>query len=1114
MSSRRWDSAVYVSSDFGPAIGDRAVEVSADGCRSTSDLINLRPEKRARVDPSDLEDSFADWTPVEVDDEGLAAADAEAIANTVSTLDVETDEGGDAGKRKRYQSSDNPMSVWRPLAGEFLDWMLRFDGLGDYVNNLTCCCCGEEASEGSGVFRCDQCGPFIQCRNCVLERHRLTPLHCLKEWDGSCWTEARLCGSVGVGLGLVFQLGHHGFPCTFPGEQRSLVVADVNGIFSLQVRYCNCEKAAFTPELRLGQLLGQGWYPATTVDPETCATFQVLGFFRLLGVVGNVTAHDFIGALERTADPTKVNKIPDRYKAFGRMSRQHAFLQRAKRAGRGHVENGLRTTPRGGLAVDCWACPDPARNLPDGWEKVAPEWRFLYMLILALDANFRLKNRIRANEHQDPSLGSGLGYFVESTGYKTHIKNYVAEEDVSTCIAFAALTQKETRLTTGLRVSGVGGCVCARHGVVRPQGIGDLQKGERYANMDYILLSAILGIALLLLAISYDIACQWKIHLAERAKRIAETTDVKVDLDTLEVQFALPVWHANAHESSCQTENSLTYALGVGRTDGEGIERTWSTLNPISYSTKEMGEGARHDAIESKIDHINFEKNVDQGRTLARKLVVAIAERGVQVEAFAGINKALDPELRRKWGGMVEAWQADKTRENPYRRADGKKAGVSEAAVLLELKTAEAEEAAQGRAPLTDGKSTLSSFIKAGLVLEESQRRIKAEIGGTTLVTADRSSQLQELRIALLKKLRSFERLQAVYMPRVADLRAQEEESRNRDAPPPKVEHIKLWLPSQMTEEQRAGCCPSAAANTEAKLRAAQCSDTLDHLRSRLHTRSYLVAWRNGQSTGQHATTRSASLIGRIGERIARLSSKYCDARAALTALKGADYCPEFQILKDEHLTAGLEVEGDETARRKLARLGSAKRAANEPSAKTKGLSWIWVAGGGPGNDEAELQESVRIEWSKAKARRDRWVEEVHLLREEMKRVLRSLSYVQGQWEARRDTPRVADAALASGLEAYANRQIAIHRRIAASFHTGWNVSVATAVRDVVRQDGTIYDGLLRREGVDHAPELGMDGLEEAERTNGGRDAAGGVETETRPRTRARTREEVEGTSG
>jgi hypothetical protein len=53
------------------------------------------------------------------------------------------------------------------------------------------------------------------------------------------------------------------------------------------------------------------------------------------------------------------------------------------------------------------------------------------MLLLALDTNFRLKNRLRANEHQDPSFGSGLGYFVKDRGFKEHLKNYVAETDVS-----------------------------------------------------------------------------------------------------------------------------------------------------------------------------------------------------------------------------------------------------------------------------------------------------------------------------------------------------------------------------------------------------------------------------------------------------------------------------------------------------------------------------------------------------------------------------------------------------------------------------------------------------------------------------------------------------------
>ncbi|KAJ7825880.1 hypothetical protein B0H14DRAFT_2368607, partial [Mycena olivaceomarginata] len=403
-------------------------------------------------------------------------------------------------------------------------------------------CCKATLDSGVRLFRCKQCSSFLQCEACIRDRHAVTPLHTVKvrgtltEWNGRHWVEARLSGGFGS-LGLVYQIGHDGFACDFLGRERSMVVIDVAGIHSLTIRFCGCEKAIRVPLGSVGQLLANGWYPATTVDPETCATIEALDFFHLLNVVGNVNVHDFIGLLERRVDPVGLLKVPDRYKVFGRIARQYAYLQRAKRAGCSHKSDGLRRAERGSLAVLCWACPHDQKNLPENWRDVDPKYRFLYMLLLAMDANFRLKNRLRANEHQDPYLGSGLGYFVEENGYKNHIKNYVTEKDVSSCIAFADLLQKETRMTTGLCCFSVGGCVCARHGVVRPQGLGDLPAGmvkvfkkhrlpsdRAYANMDYILLSALIGVTVLALAISYDIACQWKINLAPRAKKIEETT--------------------------------------------------------------------------------------------------------------------------------------------------------------------------------------------------------------------------------------------------------------------------------------------------------------------------------------------------------------------------------------------------------------------------------------------------------------------------------------------------------------------------------------------------------------------------------------------------------------
>ncbi|KAJ7107316.1 hypothetical protein C8R43DRAFT_905790 [Mycena crocata] len=357
-----------------------------------------------------------------------------------------------------------------------------------------------------------------------------------------------------------------------------------------------------------------------------------------------------------------------------------------------------------------------------------------------------------------------------------------------------------------------------------------------------------MGITVLCVAISYDIACQWKVHLPKRAKEIADTTPITTDLGDFEIQFALPVWHAVVHEVSCQTQNSLSYAVGVGRTDGEGIERTWAVLNPIALSPKEMGDGTRKDAIEINIHHLNNEKNLSQGDTLARKLIVAIAERDKQVQEFAEVDSSLSSKVRVEWQKGIDTWLVDKTKPNPY-CVEGGKSGT-ETAVLQELKEAEAEEAREGRTPLSGTKSTASAFLKGGLQLEEAQY---VKVKGVTLVTADRSSQIQELRIALLKKIRTFEKLQEVFMPGVSALREAAEEKRDAELPAPKAENIKLWLPSSLMAAQRRSACRRGVAEMEARLRGGQCTDALDNLRSRLHAQRHLITWRNSNSVGQRS---------------------------------------------------------------------------------------------------------------------------------------------------------------------------------------------------------------------------------------------------------------------
>ncbi|KAF7292545.1 CxC2 domain-containing protein [Mycena kentingensis (nom. inval.)] len=232
---------------------------------------------------------------------------------------------------------------------------------------------------------------------------------------------------------------------------------------------------------------------------------------------------------------------------------------------------------------------------------------------------------------------------------------------------------------------------------------------------DWILLSAINRSEVQRLVLSYDIACQWKQHLAARALALLEkeeervkglrelaarvvaegtNSDVSSDMSVVANQSATEPPASSGSTSAtldmaAQVSTSATsnapadvgagmgggsgttpmvasairtdiskyrvhHAVGVGRTDGEGIEKTWAVLNPISYSTKEMGKGHRHDTIEGKIDHINFMKNVAEDDTLARKYLIALAARDVQIAEFKEVNASLEPWMRRDWRRMVD----------------------------------------------------------------------------------------------------------------------------------------------------------------------------------------------------------------------------------------------------------------------------------------------------------------------------------------------------------------------------------------------------------------------------------------------------------------------------
>ncbi|KAH7904941.1 hypothetical protein BJ138DRAFT_1118936 [Hygrophoropsis aurantiaca] len=1034
MSSRR-QQAVFFSAPS-DIRRDTAIYISSDGRRALNTSIAQRPKKR-KLDPEQLADPLSSWQPGgEFDSFEDNTANGNPLEEDIVQIVADS-----SAKRKRYINSDLPMATWRPYAGEFLHELIRHEGMrGEPV----CSTCGASQVNGDpALYRCKECfGNVLECRECCINRHSQLPLHYIQEWVGY-WKKTDLRS-----LGLSVQLGHSGcHSCPNPSFPIIITVINSNGLHKVSTTFCECP-LAMNASKRI-QLLRLGWFPATLVDPQTCATFGVLEQFHQLNLNGALNAHDFINTLERLTDASGLSPVPDRYKGFSRIFRQWAFLKETKRAGRAHDCTGPSGTKRGECAVLCWACPHDGINLPSNWRDVDPKYMFLYSLILAMDANFRLKSRLRAIA-PDPALCPGSSYLVDEGPYAAHLRNYVAESDISSCIAFAALTQKETRLTTGLRSSGVAACICARHEVVRPCGVGDLQKGERYSNMDYIFLSAIVGVSLATIILSYDISCQYKKNFRTRLDNMPEA--LRVTPDKTDIAFVLPSWHALAHKSQCQTEHSIAYHPGAGRTDGEGIERSWAEMNTLATSTKEMAPGARYDTLDSHFGFHNWEKNIHLGDVLSRRLLIAIEERERQINNFRDVTSSITSATIAEWKGMLKRWEKDKSSPNPYEIDCTDR--ITEAQVRLQLRNDELQELFQGTATIHTTSTT--AFLVAGLQIEDQQRRIRVDAANPGQRTANQMSHLEEKRIACLAKIKTFRDLQRLYMPGAVCCIQRKEDERNREALPPKVEDIDLWLPSELPIGEQTSGCIQGLPDMERKLREAQCHDALDALRARLHAKAHLIAFRNKNTRGQVQSTRSRTLIGHIGDRAMFFAEKYRHARRALMNLSGSAFdASTFKELLPKDLTLDNEDTADIPAQEALARAGrdTGPRTKKKSNGK-KLLSWIWTAGGGP--DEAtehSIHQSVRVEWCKARARKLRWSEEVDLLREEMRRVLRFLDWRVRWWLSRPTTWEGLDPLVSAGLAAYAQRQADLHRSFSKAFEAQWSQPSVEAARAITARN-------------------------------------------------------------
>ncbi|KAJ7219352.1 hypothetical protein GGX14DRAFT_356364 [Mycena pura] len=882
----------------------------------------------------------------------------------------------------------------------YLRALLRGEGRGETNDEGLCGRC-TGTTPGHASLRCRDChGGELLCVECCVILHRANPLHVVEEWTGVYFRKTSL-----KQIGLRVQFGHMpGETCARPvaGSTEFVVLHD-NGIHEVAVDFCRCKHRKIPWYL---QLLHGGWYPATTDQPQTCATFACLDLYRSLSVVAKTSAYDFYALLEKMTDETGV-KPPRRYQVFLRMARQWRHLGLLLFSGRGHDPTGVFGTASGELAIRCPACPRPGVNLPDGWENAPKEDQCLYILFIALDACFRLKRRAVSSELKDPGLGTGWAYMVEWGPYREYLIGVTDQTEISTCTGLAALDYANTKFSRGYSTTGVGMGVCARHVFVLPNGVGDLQAGERYANMDYILGSLLRHFhRLLRKIISYDIVCQWCKELKDRLSKLPPL--VRCNILLAYFRFVIPKLHIKGHKVLCWLLFSLCLVPGSGQTDAEGIERCWASIGGAAASTKVCGPGARADQLDDHWHHWNWTKLINLPTLLRRRLDNAKAELKQQETAFEAFTVEQADRVP-AWKAMVDAFEEDGSKnKNPY---EVEVEGMTENEVRNALEEAEEREAAAGRPVLHEVGP--AAFLVMGLEIEDEQRRIRIQGDLQRTSTAASKINLRSSRRKLDRSIERFRGLQATYSPGALVHLAQLKVRSGTLA-----ENVPLLLPSSLPPARRdQGGCVKGLVEAESALRDAQCRGTLVHLRRHLNVKARFLIYKKYHSRHQKMNTRSRTLIARNESKIGHESEKYQAARRALCALaEGGEAAVRWPRLRKEDIRCMDDAV--QLSRRKekerRAKVGESRRE----------ISWIWTLAGTAGVNEEELADALRIEWSKAYARTRRWREEVRTLGEEQRRFPESLKHEAQVWVDRACSVPVADgsitAAEAEGMLAYA----------------------------------------------------------------------------------------------
>ncbi|TFY54792.1 hypothetical protein EVJ58_g8650 [Rhodofomes roseus] len=792
--------------------------------------------------------------------------------------------------------------------------------------------------------------------------------------------------------GLRVNFGHGNRPCEIEANAsvRKLTVVDITGVHSLRASICDCPGA----DKDIFQLLTMGLYPGSISRPRTCFTFRVLDDFLLTNKVSGIAAQSYFERLRRLSNSAFPHRVPNRYRELLRTSRQWRNLKYRKWKGYGH---GCGDLGPGKLTLSCVACPRSGINLAAGWENENESWK--HAVSFVMDGNFSAEHLKMRRPGDDIPLADGHGFMVTNLPYKEHLK--------------AAVDVREAL--------------------------------KHHEGIKHFL-------------IMYDVSCQY----SKKAKARFESSPQFLKWPSAMIDWGIGKFHVHGHQRDCLVKYSPSFIPGAGLVDGEVIETLWAPLNRISGSTRAMSTSHRKEVIDDHMNDSNWRKTTGMVKMLSKRFLQAVKELALSKETLRNMESSSNVEHLAEWKRIEAQARAKRRDDlsvmEPYEVMQTKAPGKRDIQLLLEQE----EGRTKANPGLASWLAEGLALQEQQLTVAALARRVKSDSLLTEqLQLVNRRNRLQRGIDSFTKQAATFwkdgadsdddeeetdDEPEAAYTgkdwadvaedPDVTDDMVVIEDPDDETQP----ESVPLRLPSTIGHEKLANMNKRALGEQELRLREGQANDALHRLRMAIGLKSMVYVTQVRPANSQRMQTRAFKEAQNVEKVITEWSRVFTLARRnmiplVMTVGEGEAMekrFNEFYTSKKEAAaiakqTAGAAAKGKQITQptdearqsafrlflqtlppvmRKYRPLHKEDLTAathlvdhTERNSSRKELSWIWSVDVGGDTENSEwLAELHRVNWLRQKARHDRWDEQVSLVKEEMKRTIRSFDFHAARW--------------------------------------------------------------------------------------------------------------------